>query len=272
MTVTATAPLRGVTSDRRKTREEEAALMPGTAPRPRLRPPAGSRYGDSRDEREYAELRDQLAALEHDIAEARAKARHASALRPASRDAGAPPPRGGAVALPGGDRILVRPVEPGDAGLIRAGFDRLAQVSRYRRFLTPIGHLSPHQLDYLARVDHDHHDALGAVDPATGDGVGVARYVRDPADPAQAEVAVVVADAWQGRGVGSALAEQLAKRAGAAGVERVTARLLIGNVAARRLLERVAEPIDERRDDATVRITARLRAGAGTARGGPAAA
>lgn len=241
--------------------------MPSSAPRPPLhRPddraaePPARRYGSTRSEREYAVLRDQLGALEHDIAEARSRLWRSSALHPRpEREAPPPPPHGRAVVLPDGARILVRPVEPDDAPLIRAGFEHLADVSRYRRFLTPIEHLSHRQLNYLARVDHDRHEAVGALDPATGDGVGIARYVRDPADATQAEVAIAIADAWQGRGVGAVLAERLAERARAAGIERFTARLLIGNHAGRRLLERVADPVAEREDGGTVQLTARLR-------------
>jgi N-acetylglutamate synthase-like GNAT family acetyltransferase len=64
-----------------------------------------------------------------------------------------------------------------------------------------------------------------AADAETGEGVGVARYVRDNDDPEQAEFACTVADAWQERGVGSMLAERLAGRARAAGIERFRARL-----------------------------------------------
>jgi RimJ/RimL family protein N-acetyltransferase len=248
-------------------RDDEAILMPAGAPRPALCPPstpaAGGpdrRYGPDPNEREYSLLRQQLGALEHDIAAARGRLREASDLhlRP-GREIAPPRPRGEAVVLPDGARILIRPVEPGDAPVIRAAFEHLADVSRYRRFLSPIEHLSLEQLDYLTHVDHDRHEALGALDPSTGEGLGIARYVRDARDATQAEVAVTVADAWQGRGVGAALAERLADRARAADVERFTARLLIGNHAARRLLERVAEPIGEREDGGTVRVTARLR-------------
>jgi hypothetical protein len=59
--------------------------------------------------------------------------------------------------------------------------------------------------------------------------------------------------------VGSALAERLAARARAAGIERVTALLVLGNGSARRLLAHVAEEIDEHRDGGTVDVTAQVR-------------
>jgi len=247
--------------DEKAARAEEAQLMPRCAPCPALRPPRNARrYGNTANEREYAALQDQLGALAHDIARARARSHEASHVRLQPEHQSAPPAaRGESVVLPDGARILIRPVEPGDAPVVQAGFDHLADVSRYRRFLAPIERLSRRQLDYLTHVDHHRHEALGGLDAATGEGVGIARYVRDPEHEAEAEVAIVVADDWQGRGVGSALAERLADRARAEGIERFTARLLIGNHAGRRLLERVAEPIVERRDGGTVRVTARLR-------------
>ncbi len=60
--------------------------------------------------------------------------------------------------------VLVRPVEPGDQDLIRAGFDRLSDESRYRRFLTPTSELGQPMLRYLTEVDHRDHEALVAVD------------------------------------------------------------------------------------------------------------
>jgi RimJ/RimL family protein N-acetyltransferase len=249
--------------DKQLARAEQALLLPSSAPRPALRPPSDAsdgRYGNTSNEQEYAALHDQLGALARDIARARVGMREASELHLQARREPAPPPaRGEVVVLPDGSRIAIRPIEPGDAPAVRAGFEHLADVSRYRRFLTSIEHLSREQLHYLTRVDHHHHEALAALDAASGEGIGIARYMGDPKDARQAEAVVVVADDWTGRGVGSALAERLAARARAEGFERVTARLLIADHVGRRLLERVAEPIAERRDGGTVRLTARLR-------------
>ena len=183
-----------------------------------------------------------------------------------ARDDGAPGSGGGnalaarrTVALAGGGSILIRPVEPRDARLLNACFEHLSAVSRYRRFLTTIDHLSKQQITYLTDVDHERHEALVALDAVTGDGVGIARSVRDLEDPRRAEVTIVVADLWQGHGVGSGLIERLAARAQAAGVERFTARMLIGNHAGHRLLERVADEIDEHEDAAAIELNARMR-------------
>ena len=161
--------------------------------------------------------------------------------------------------LADGAHILIRPIESSDAPQIQAGFEHIGAVSRYRRFLTPIDHLSAGQLTYLTHVDHVNHEALLAFDTATREEIALARFVRDPDDRTLAEAAVVVADHWQGRGVGGALADRLCERARSVGIERVVARMLIGDHGGRRLLERVADDISEQEDAGTVDLTARLR-------------
>ena len=248
---------------------EASMLMPQSSPRPASRRPKGRLangarpYSSDRSEHEYAALADQLDALEDDIHHARESSTEAQRAPGMTAhleaEAPTPSPRGESVALADGARILIRPVEPHDAQQLKTGFEHLSAVSRYRRFLTEIDHLSERQLAYLTDVDHERHEALIALDAATGEGVGIARFVRDPNDPTQAEVAVMVADPWQGRGVGSALIERLAARARAAGVERFTARMLIGNHAGHRLFVQVADEISEHEDAGTIELTARLR-------------
>ncbi len=132
------------------------------------------------------------------------------------------------VALRDGSEAVVRPIQPGDRDAIATAFERLSEQSRYQRFMTAIDELSPSQLDYLADVDHHDHEALVAFDPATGDGVGVARFVRLDGS-ATAEAAVTVIDEWQGRGLGVILCNLLAERARDEGITKFTALLLASN-------------------------------------------
>jgi RimJ/RimL family protein N-acetyltransferase len=137
-----------------------------------------------------------------------------------------------------GSTVLVRPVKPSDKDLIRAGFDRLSDESRYRRFLTPTSKLTEQMLRYLTEVDHDEHEALVAVDPDSGKGVGIAEFVRS-GSATNAEVAVTVVDDWQGRGLGTVLLDLLAERAREEGVETFSAQMLATNTAMIDLLRRV---------------------------------
>lgn len=147
--------------------------------------------------------------------------------RPARRPAG----DGRPAVLRDGSEVLTGPVGPADAPLLADGFARLSARSRQLRFLGPKKRLTPAELRYLTEIDHHDHEALGAVDRASGRGVGVARYVRSAGDAAVAEIAVTVVDEWQCRGLGTELLAQLAQRAREEGICRFTALVGAGNVA-----------------------------------------
>ena len=155
--------------------------------------------------------------------------------------------------------LVIRPIEPEDAGELQRGLEHLSALTAFRRFRAHVRHVSREQLEHLTRIDHVRHEALIALEPESGSVVGVVRYVCDPADPSQAEITYVVADAWQHRGVGSALIDRLAARARTAGVTRFIATTLAVDARARRLLVRVAAPISERDADGILETTARLR-------------
>jgi len=140
----------------------------------------------------------------------------------------------GAIDLADGGRIEIRPIGPGDREALARGLERLGPESRYMRFFGPLDRLSEDQLTYLTDVDHHDHEALVALDRDSGQGVGVARFVRVGEDVA--EPAVAVADDWQHRGVGSRLLEELAHRARQEGVREFLAAALADNAAAIALL------------------------------------
>jgi GNAT superfamily N-acetyltransferase len=135
-----------------------------------------------------------------------------------------------------GTELLIRQVRPDDKRLIAEGMERLSPESRYRRFFRPLDRLSERDLVYLTEIDHTDHEALAAIDPESGDLVGVARYVRG-AEPELAEVSVAVGDPWQRRGVATALLERLVERAREAGITHFVALVLDENVEAIRLFE-----------------------------------
>jgi nucleotide-binding universal stress UspA family protein/RimJ/RimL family protein N-acetyltransferase len=141
------------------------------------------------------------------------------------------------VELRDGSRVDIRPVEPDDRAALAAGFERLSPESRYRRFFGPMPELSERFLDYLTQIDHHDHEALVAVDPDTGDGVGVARYVRTKPDVAEPAIAVI--DDWQGRGVAPELLDRLVDRARDEGIARFEAPVLASNQDAIGVLERL---------------------------------
>ncbi|MGH9010811.1 MAG: GNAT family N-acetyltransferase [Acidimicrobiia bacterium] len=146
----------------------------------------------------------------------------------------------GRVRLADGTDIALRPLRSGDGKLLAAGFDRLSERSRYRRFLTPVPQLTPSMLAFLTSVDGVHHRAWGAVisEPAGPVGAGVVRWVRSGKDPAVADMAVTVIDDYQGRGLGGLLLDVAVLDAFACGVERFEGVVLGENIASRRMLAR----------------------------------
>ena len=212
--------------------------------------------GLSSGEREYATLVAQLRAIEEDVAASRAVAREAATPHLDLHHDAPVAPRGERVPVAGAT-IVVRQIEPADREQLAAGFRHLGALTRFRSVHEPAQNLTPEQLDALTRVDHVSSEALVALDAATGDGVGLARYARDPRDPRRALLACTVTDAWQRRGIGTALVERLAARARAAGIEQFVAHTVVGDEPGRHLLAHVADHIVERRDGGMVKLSAR---------------
>ena len=142
----------------------------------------------------------------------------------------------GLVALRDESRVLIRPVQSTDAALLADGFARLSPRSRQLRFLTRKKQLSSAELRYFTDVDHHDHEALAALNPADGRGVGIARYIRHAGDAHAAEIAVTVVDDWQGRGLGTELVARLSDRARSEGIRRFTALVADDNVTVARML------------------------------------
>jgi RimJ/RimL family protein N-acetyltransferase len=148
--------------------------------------------------------------------------------------------------LPDGAPILIRPIRADDKRMLADGLRHLSEESVQRRFLTPKSSFSRAELRYLTEVNGRDHVALVAEYP--GEPVrrliAVARFVRLADDPDAAEAAIVVADDWHRRGVGSVLAEQLADEARRLGIARFTATMAGDNVPAHRLMRRLTTHLE----------------------------
>jgi RimJ/RimL family protein N-acetyltransferase len=141
--------------------------------------------------------------------------------------------------------IRVRPIGPDDRSRLAEMFAGLSERSRYLRFHGAKPNLSERELTYLTDVDHRGHEALVALDAADGRIVGVARYATAPDTPGSADLAVAVADAWQGQGVATLLCGMLLARARANEMRRLTAVTLPENGPARRVLSRLGFELRE---------------------------
>jgi len=131
-----------------------------------------------------------------------------------------------------GRRVRLRLLQPGDAELITRFFWRLSSETVYRRFFSPIRLPNETLLQKLVDVDHCDREALIALDDQ---GIaGVARYGSAPGG--SHDVAVVVADDWQGHGLGAVLIRRLAHIARLRGIASFHATMLGDNLRARSLV------------------------------------
>jgi len=162
------------------------------------------------------------------------------------------------IGLRDGTTLAVRPLAPDDKQALSEGIEHLSPESRYRRFFVPVTRLGSRELTYLTDLDHDCHEALVAIDPDTDDGAAVARYVRDGDDPSVAEIALTVADQWQGRGLGKALLSQLAALARERGVTRFTGLVLAENRAIQALMRGLGPTTTRSADAGTVELSVQL--------------
>ncbi len=143
--------------------------------------------------------------------------------------------------LADGTSVLLRPIRPDDKEMLRRGFERLSDRSRYERFFTHLKRLTEDQLRYLTEVDHHNHSAWIAIslsdDPP--DGIGVVRWVRLREQPEVAEVAVTVVDEFHNRGLGRILLYIAGRDARSKGVASFRAWVLGDNHATLHMLEQM---------------------------------
>jgi acetyltransferase len=131
---------------------------------------------------------------------------------------------------PEGSIVRIRPIEAADATLIQEFVASLSSKTRYLRFMAAVKELSPKAVDRLTRVDQQRDAALVAIVITDGADrvVGVARYAGN-ADVESCDFAIVVADDWRRRGLGSFLLTLLIDTAYARGLKRMGGDVLAIN-------------------------------------------
>ena len=133
-----------------------------------------------------------------------------------------------------GYSISIRPLRRADLDIESAFVEGLSRETRYNRLLGGAINISRAYIEQLTTIDYSRDMALAAVVMTQSSEVliGVARYVQDTtADErtAPCEFAIVVADAWQGRGIGRNLMQKLIAVARIRGVPRLFGEILATN-------------------------------------------
>lgn len=156
--------------------------------------------------------------------------------------------------LSDGSDVVLRPIYPGDAARETEFIRGLSRDAGYNRLLG-YRKLTPEEIRRLTCIDPEREMAYIAVDGSAANArmLGVARYVRD-ADAGGAEFALVVADAWQRRGLGTLLVRALLRHAQSDGITRLHGTTLASNQAMLNLAHKLGFALKLDRRDATVRL------------------
>ncbi|MEV7623025.1 GNAT family N-acetyltransferase [Actinoplanes sp. NPDC089786] len=157
------------------------------------------------------------------------------------------------VLLSDGSTVHLRPIRKEDAPAIVDFHGRMSERTRYLRYFSPYPRIPDRDLERFVNVDHADREAFVIV--AEKRIMAVGRYERLRHDSNEAEVAFVVEDAHQGRGIGSVLLEHLAEAARANGIERFVAEVLPQNAGMLRVFGDTGYPVQRRYEDGTVHLS-----------------
>jgi len=155
--------------------------------------------------------------------------------------------------LASGESFSLRPVRHDDGALEKAFVRGLSLESRYQRMLSGGFKVTPEWIESMTHIDYHRHMAFAVTSVIDGveQFVGVGRYVVNAAT-AGAEVALVITDAWQGRGLGRRLLATLTEHAHSAGVQQIVGVVLATNVPMLRLARSMGFAVTSEPGDATV--------------------
>jgi len=158
-------------------------------------------------------------------------------------------------ALRDGCRVEIRALRPDDQADLLAAVGRASAQSLYRRFFGLKRSFTDEEAAFFVNVDFVNHVALVAlIDEGAGSVIaGGGRYIV--MQPGQAELAFVVVDEYQGRGIGRALMRHLSNIARAAGLRALIAELLPENIPMLELFKTSGLELSTRREGQVVHVT-----------------
>ncbi|AUN95040.1 bifunctional acetate--CoA ligase family protein/GNAT family N-acetyltransferase [Pseudazoarcus pumilus] len=158
-------------------------------------------------------------------------------------------------ALADGTRVTLRPIRPEDATLTTEFVRSLSAETRYQRFMNTMRELSPAMVIRLTQIDYDREMAFVAtvIDNGRERQIGVCRYAANP-DGKTCEFAVVVADAWQHRGIARKLMTRLIDTAAQRGYARMEGVFLASNERMLHFVEKLGFELHTDPDDPSIKL------------------
>jgi acetyltransferase len=158
------------------------------------------------------------------------------------------------IQLNDGTDIVIRPIRPEDAEMEAEFVRNLSNEAKYFRFMNALQELSQEMLVRLTQIDYYNEMALIAVRPYDKgeEQIGVVRYTTN-LDQKSCEFALVVSDAWQGRGIGYQLMQKLMEIARDRGLERMDGQVLSNNTRMLNLMKSLNFRIDRDPEDPAIK-------------------
>ncbi|HVE87214.1 MAG TPA: GNAT family N-acetyltransferase, partial [Myxococcales bacterium] len=160
-------------------------------------------------------------------------------------------------ALPRGERVLIRPARLADERALQDLLYRLSDETVYRRFLAHRRIHPRNEVQDLVDLDYADNMAIVAALPDSGELIAIARYDLDPATNL-ADLAFLVRDDWQGRGVGTALMRRMAEIAQSRGSSGFTLDVLTTNRPMLSVIHQSGLKITSESEAGTYHVTARF--------------
>lgn len=155
--------------------------------------------------------------------------------------------------LTDGTTIIIRPIRPEDAEIEMAFVHNLSPQSKYFRFMQALHELTPQMLMRFTQIDYDREMALIAATETEGKEteIGVARYICNP-DGESCEFAIVIADEWHKKGIGSHLLDNLIQIAKMKGFNVIDGEVLVSNKPMIELVRTFGFTVTLSKEDSTI--------------------
>jgi acetyltransferase len=156
--------------------------------------------------------------------------------------------------LPDGTDVTIRPISPEDAKIEYDFVHNLSEHAKYSRFMQALDHLTPVMLARFTQIDYDREMALIAtvLKDAQEVEIGVTRYITNP-DGRSCEMAIVVADEWQGKGIGQRLLERLMAQVREHGLSIMEGEVLADNNDMLRMVQKLGFIVSANTEDNAIK-------------------
>lgn len=159
-----------------------------------------------------------------------------------------------------GESVLLRPLKSTDDALFRDFFYDAGEQTVYHRYMGSKQSYPRLERDRVVNVDYRNNMSIAAIARRSGGAkmVGLGEWQRDPKDPDIAEVAFLIRDEWQQRGLGTRLLRYIINLARNQGIARLCAEVMAENSGMLHLFQRTGYPVHLSSDEGIYTVVINL--------------